>query len=360
VTVVLAFVGVPAQAQFKPGNVLVSEPSQEICSRPGYPDRIWQVDPYTADVTLVVELTGDDCGYVTGLAVTPDGCGLRASSLLNDRILEFKADGTWTVVLDAKDGILSPWGSNGVAYDREGNFYVVNAGSRNIMRFPSGGGAGIVVADELDGVQGKGPLTIAPNGDIYYGNQRNDKYVLRIPPAGEASIFDDYGRLDLPFGIATDSRALLYVSLANAGLAEFVLGDPDSRRIVATREAMQGADALSFAADHTRLFAGSGFPRGLLEIALDDFEVRLLAEIPGGSNIGVGIAVVPVTTGDLNRDGQVDPLDWAVWTPCLSGPGSPAPHESCGLADVDGDWDLDLKDFAAFQQTFGARTQSCK
>jgi hypothetical protein len=62
-------------------------------------------------------------------------------------------------------------------------------------------------------------------------------------------------------------------------------------------------------------------------------------------------ACLPFPAGDVDRDGDVDLDDAAVFVPCMSGPGiGPAP---CAYPDVDLDDDVDLADLAAFQIGFG-------
>ena len=64
-----------------------------------------------------------------------------------------------------------------------------------------------------------------------------------------------------------------------------------------------------------------------------------------------------VRDGDLNRDGAVDPADFAVLAGCISGPDldeRPPFCDPCDFsnADLDGDDDVDLQDFGTFAELF--------
>lgn len=53
--------------------------------------------------------------------------------------------------------------------------------------------------------------------------------------------------------------------------------------------------------------------------------------------------------GDMDCDQLVDLDDFALWSECAFGPGTPSP---CPSFDSDGDGDVDLADFAQFSQAF--------
>ncbi len=62
--------------------------------------------------------------------------------------------------------------------------------------------------------------------------------------------------------------------------------------------------------------------------------------------------------GDFDADGDVDGADHAVWHTCMAGPGATLPPQGCSPddfahADLDGDTDVDLADFARFAERFG-------
>ena len=353
-TVLEAALPPTALAQFTPGHVFLSQPSFEMCGH-GIPDSIWEIDPETGEVTLFAELTGADCGVISGLVVTPDGCGLRVSAARNNRILEFDAEGNWTVALDATDSISYPWGSNNLAYDRNGNFYVVNGGSRTILRFPADGGPGTVFADAADGVQGGGPIAIASDGDLYYAN----RYVLRILPNGEASLFDDYGNRDSPLNLSADSDGHLYVSLGGGDVLKYVAGDAGSEMLLfsATDDLFLGV--LAPVQGEKSLFAVGKIPPALFRIDTDGGEVTLVAPFPSGVGGLYGIAVVPTGLGDVNRDGRVGLDDVGSLTTCLAFPAAQPVTPICSRSDLNFDGSVSLRDFSILQNVFGRVFPNC-
>ena len=65
-----------------------------------------------------------------------------------------------------------------------------------------------------------------------------------------------------------------------------------------------------------------------------------------------GLAVLRVLfRGDINGDGVVNLADHRLWAGSLNGPGVAYP-QGCRAADLDGDLDVDLADFAEFQTSF--------
>jgi len=63
--------------------------------------------------------------------------------------------------------------------------------------------------------------------------------------------------------------------------------------------------------------------------------------------------------GDLDGDGYVDNKDYAILADCMNGPDEPTPPRGCTqqqfeLADIHTDNDVDIIDFAMFENQFGA------
>ena len=53
----------------------------------------------------------------------------------------------------------------------------------------------------------------------------------------------------------------------------------------------------------------------------------------------------------MNVDNRVDLADFDAFADCLSGPGV-LPPLGCNRSRIDGDWDIDLADFAILQRAF--------
>ena len=58
-----------------------------------------------------------------------------------------------------------------------------------------------------------------------------------------------------------------------------------------------------------------------------------------------------VTLGDFDANGTVNRIDFAQFHPCLTGPGG-ALGVGCQVGDFDSDDDVDLRDWAGFQNVF--------
>jgi hypothetical protein len=343
--------------QFTPGHVFVSDPHIKFCGNQQLlgGDKIWEIDPDSGEVTLFAELLGEDCGFVTGLVFTPNGCGLRASSALNHRILEFAPDGPWHVALGFEDGIRIPSGSNNLAYDAKGDFYVVN-GSRTIMRFPVDGGPGVVFADDEDGISGGGAIAFAADGDLYYGNTNSADNTLRISPAGNATLFEDYG-FDDPVAVTADLAGQVYVGLETSQLLRYNMGEPESTELL-TSGLLGLRHAIAMAPDQAHVYVATA-AQELIAVDVDDGTRDSLAVVVSSRLVGAGIAVVPFPPGDWTLDAAVELDDAAGWAQCLTGPGKPPTLNGCGRLDVERDGDVDLGDFSRFQTRVGQVGLKC-
>ena len=67
-----------------------------------------------------------------------------------------------------------------------------------------------------------------------------------------------------------------------------------------------------------------------------------------------GVGLFAPDPGDFNHDGYVNLADFDQFPGCLTGPDHGPPLSGCEIFDFDADEDVDLADFAGFQQAFGA------
>ena len=84
--------------------------------------------------------------------------------------------------------------------------------------------------------------------------------------------------------------------------------------------------------------------------------VGTIGQVEAGQLAGGGFAVtggfwIPCVPGDRDCDGDVDIDDHAAWPDCLAGPDQTV-GTNCRVLDFDGDDDVDLQDWSAFQQAF--------
>jgi len=174
---------------FRAGHIYLSISESEPCDQGGM-GREWivEINPWTGARTIFADSDDGICA-ISGLIFSRDGRRLllinsgHVSPFDGGWIQSFSPDGTSEIILDETDGFLRPRGSNGIAFDRNGDLFVVSASDSKIIRFPKGQGPGIVFADSSDGIVGRGGLAFAPNGDLFYGSGATNK-ILRITPTG--------------------------------------------------------------------------------------------------------------------------------------------------------------------------------
>ena len=351
-------------AQFKPGNVFVSDAAGKFCSRGdryGW-DRIWEINPDTGEYRLFAELRDADCGFVTGLAFSPDGCHLRAAQLLRNRVLEFAADGSWQVVLDWDDGIRGPRGANNLAYDSQGDFFVSNADA--VLWFRGGESPGAVFAIPGAGYGSPSEIAFAVDGDLYYSHQTGESYIVRITPDGTIVPFLTF-TTRAAIGLASGGTGELFAAIididdARSGVYVYQPGVPTSEQPIVTGPpfSINNRFAIAVAPDEQVLYVARWREGSVMSLGLSERTIVPLAVISGAHAFAEGIAVVPVLTGDVDHDGTTALSDWKIVLDCvLSAHGSKAPV--CRRGDLNGDNSLNLKDVAEFQRAFGRISPQC-
>jgi len=378
--------------EFVPGHVYIAVEELEACDFGGQ-EWIIEIDPDTGESTIFADSSDDLC-VVSGLRFTPDGMNLRALNAghLNPFdlgwVLEFDGQGAGNRILDGDDGLSRPVGFNGLAFDTAENFYIVNPGHSEILRFPADGAEATVFADFDDGIVGRGALDFAPNGDLFYAGEFIEG-VLRITPEGEGILFDTLigGDEGFPQNVTFDSDGNLFVgtfSHAPTNEAHHLRyaiyrydstgprspPDPDSRRLLVAGFADNAASlpaALTYSPERGALYFAvqdSSFPDDGVLYAIDpvtgDYDV--VADFSALADLAyfvfpTGIAVYPeplpeLCEGDANLDGTVDPLDSGFVLArfgCAVGVGD----DDCDAADQNGDGAVDPLDVGFVLARFG-------
>lgn len=260
----LALLPAAAAADFIPGRLYVTARTGELCDGTNN-ERIYEFDPATGQTRLFTILPTQHCGGLNGLAFTPDGQHLRASLYRWSEVLEIDADGNVEVALDVSDGIIGPWGSNNIVHNDVGDFFVVNEGAHNILKFPVGGGPPQLWGAIHDGVRAGGPLALAPNGDLFFGVQGAED-ILRFTGPREVEVFDT-----LPFPVeissmAIDSQGRLFVQTGDTGggLFRWSVDDPESRVQLNTIGASPHWSSIALSPDESVLYVvNNGFMRAV-------------------------------------------------------------------------------------------------
>ncbi len=74
---------------------------------------------------------------------------------------------------------------------------------------------------------------------------------------------------------------------------------------------------------------------------------------PGNVVYSESISVGVFSVADIDRDGDADEDDYAMFADCFAGPGDESLGSGCDAADLDDDLDVDLADFAIFSGAYG-------
>jgi hypothetical protein len=92
--------------------------------------------------------------------------------------------------------------------------------------------------------------------------------------------------------------------------------------------------------------SGTGGADGRAQSLNDIGQLAMRLEFTDGTH---GVFRITPGFGDMDRDGDVDEMDFSEAASCWAGPDRPLPR-GCEAMDLDGDGDLDLADQALFQQ----------
>jgi streptogramin lyase len=252
----LASIAAPAPAQFAPGDMYIA------CE----PNHIQRVDPSTWSVSTFADSV-DGLLYTGAVGFTPDGTSLLYCDWLADQVFSFDSAGNGTVIHDKSDGLVNPFGENGIAFAANGDLYISDFGGNKIVLFPAGGGAASTFADTSDGIGNPDGLAFAANGDLLVAN-RTKYNVLRIDPQGNATVFDTLS--DDPFTIVVrDNGDVFAATFNNHEIYLYPGGDATQRTLFLTFSGNQGNPVLQFGPDQTKLYFSSHITGNLVEIDAD-------------------------------------------------------------------------------------------
>ncbi len=337
--------------EFTPGHIFVTEHGGEVCRNPSGPlNWIREIDPDTGESWLFADPSDGLCSN-TGLVFTPDGRRLRTGNWNLQNVLDFDAAGKHELIYE---NIPGPGSGNGMAFDRDGNFYLRNASTSTILRFPAGGGPSEEFAHWTHLLEARGGLAFDGQGNLFAAD---DRRIVKFTGPNQSSIFDDFGPgFTVVRCVAFDKAGNLFATVDRDGqndeLYRYDEADPERRRLLANIH--RGAYfTLLVAPDQQELYVA-----GLNYVYAVDVETGALREIhyfntpPAGSYGGFGIAVyVPPLPGDMNCDGVMDAGDIEPFITALLDRAAYEtrwPHCDADRADLNGDEAVDAFDIEPF------------
>jgi sugar lactone lactonase YvrE len=140
--------------------------------------------------------------YPVGLAFDSSG-NLYVANAGNNTIEEFNSNGTGSVFATASSGLDLP---GGLAFDSSGNLYVAN---ENTVEEFNTNGVGSVFATAASGINNPYGLAFY-DGNLYVANGGSAD-ILKIKPDGTSSVFTSTNLVSEPIGLTFDSSGNLYV-----------------------------------------------------------------------------------------------------------------------------------------------------
>ncbi|MBL8880545.1 MAG: hypothetical protein JNG88_15640 [Phycisphaerales bacterium] len=296
---------------FAPGNVFLTETGAEGCRA----QRSWirEFDPLTGESWLIADYFDGLCGN-SGLAFTPDGSRLRVLNLSSNDVMDFDSNGIGAIVYDSSHGLGGPFGGNGLAWGREGNFFVANEYSQQVLHFSPDAQQPVVLADQNDGITGGGGLAVMSNGDLLLAEDR----LLRITRAGVVSVFDPYFVRTYPVArtLARSKNGTIYLGARHikgvgSQIHKYENEDVNSRQVIANGFSSYNWMSIALSEDESVLYVVDNW--SLYSVDLTTYERRLLFTVPADereASLGRGIAVYKAPQpGDMNCDNWVNNFD---------------------------------------------------
>ena len=286
-----------ASAQtFEPGDVYVGS-----CG-----GNVYRYEPATGAVSLFASTPGD---CATGIGFNGPN-SMLVLKFVGNEVVQFDSAGNGTVVLDASDGLLGPYGQNAVAIDGLGRLYFGNSDNGTIVRSAGDYSGAVTFADYSDGIGRPEGLAFSAGGDLFVANRGTSGQILRITPDGTASVFDTVAEQEF-YSIAIRNNGDLYAASNTGSIYRYGSGLV-SKRVLLTR-VVPSQPSIAFNDSGSRLYQAGGTE--LRRIDPDTGEQTLLATFPEDV---LGIGVVPpkrLRPGDIyvgSCDGgvvyRVDPV----------------------------------------------------
>ncbi len=343
--------GLSYSQEFSPGHVFVAERGPESCRNPAGPlNWIREIDPITGESWVFADAADGLCTN-TGLIFTPDGRRLRCASWDPQNVLDFDGDGNPQVIFAGIPGVGA---FNGMAFDRDGNFYLRNTSVSTILRFPAGGGPPDEFAHWTHLLEARGGLAFDGQGNLFAAD---DRRIVKFTGPNQSTVFDDFGPGSTLFKcVAFDDAGNLFATVDRWGhrvdeLYRYDAADPNRRRLLTN--VLNSSSSLVVAPNQVELYVAD--TNYLFAVDAETGAVREIHYFdtpPQGSFGGYGIAVyVPPVSGDVNCDGVMDAGDIEPFITALLDRAAYEtrwPHCDADRADLNADGAIDAFDIEPF------------
>jgi len=251
---------------------------------------IYEVDLRTGGVRVFAD-ENDGIDRPSALAFDPRG-NLLVSSFETDEIYSFSGPHEGAVVLDARDGIHTPFGENGMTFDEEGNLYVSSFLGREILMFPADRSEGMVFASAVDGIETPRGLALDSEGNLLVANN-DDENILKFDRDGVGGVFADVNCVAITIDV--HSNGDVFYGCENGDVFRWYGGDPAVETFLGDYGGFFANHSIALSADELELFMTTDQGGELLTIDPESGRNTVLIpspELVNGNSIGV-YRVVP-------------------------------------------------------------------
>ena len=205
--------------------------------------KILRVDPDDYSVSQFVDLTSEG-SYPNSLTFSGNG-RMLVSIWGSDKIIEVRADGSrrtrWSF------GLNGPWGQKGMAVDRQGQTFVINYDTNQLLKFYNTNSYE-VFADSADGLSSPESVVVTETGEVFVGN--GDGTILHFDADGNGTTFDILPDPDT--SLALRDNGDLYVATSSGPIYRYRRADAGNRTLLVTMAAST-YNSLDFNLNHSEL-----------------------------------------------------------------------------------------------------------
>ena len=300
-------------------------------------DNAFKITP-NGIITEIIDSTGDGAGNVLDhpfdIAVDAQGNAYVVGTS-SDNVFKITPGGFITEIIDSNgDGVGNTLdGPTSIAVDRSGNAYVTGYGSRNAFKITSKA----IITEIIDsGGDGAGNLLRSPRD-------------IAVDDSGNAYVIGDSS--DNAFKIASNGTITEIIDATGDGLGNLLnvpqgIAVDDLGRVYVTGHYSDNAFRITPTGVITEIINSTGDGTG------NELRAPTKIAVDAAGNVYV---LGSKSANAFRIELCTTPTPYAEFGGCLAGPGFVA-SPCCDCSDYDADGDVDLLDFAQFQQSFAGQS----